>query len=169
MRIQHHPDDASAVLSSNDISAIAGLSLRQVQWHSETKILRPRIHGHFREFAFKDALLACFVADLRDKGLSLARLRRLLPRLRLFAENAAPDRIITTNGTKAEMQPPEEAVKAIVNAKEGIYLICVNDQIEKISRHLYAKRNPKVQRAASTDPERDRFIDSLVAGLRAAL
>jgi DNA-binding transcriptional MerR regulator len=67
-----------AFYSSNEVSAMAHVSLRQLQWWDEQNLLPVRIEGHRRQYEKHDALMVSVVADLRRKGFSLQRIRKLI-------------------------------------------------------------------------------------------
>src|SRR5215472_8379337 len=70
------------MLTSSDVSRIAEISLRQVQWWDERKLISPHQQGHRRIYLPQDVIEIMVVAELRRKGLSLQKIRRALRFLR---------------------------------------------------------------------------------------
>src|SRR5215212_11006901 len=64
--------------TSSDVSRIAGVSLRQLQWWDERKVVSPRHEGHKRVYAPEEVVEITVIAELRRKGFSLQKIRRVL-------------------------------------------------------------------------------------------
>ena len=67
---------------SADVARMAGISLRQMQWWDERKLVSPRIKDHRRVYIPEQVLEILTVAALRRKGLSLQKIRKVLRLLR---------------------------------------------------------------------------------------
>lgn len=63
--------------SSNHVAAIAGCSLRQLQWWDEQHFLTPHHEGHRRIYSAAEVEYACVLTTLRKKQFSLQQLRRM--------------------------------------------------------------------------------------------
>ena len=64
--------------SSGDVAEIAGVSLRQLQWWDEKGVVSPRQEGHRRVYAAQEVVEVSVIAELRRKGFSLQKIRRVL-------------------------------------------------------------------------------------------
>src|ERR1041384_6546031 len=64
--------------TSSDVSNIAGVSLRQLQWWDERKVVSPRHEGHKRIYNPEEVIEITVIAELRRKGFSLQKIRRVL-------------------------------------------------------------------------------------------
>ena len=64
--------------SSSDASRIAQVSLRQLQWWDERKVVSPRHEGHKRIYLPQEVIEITVIAELRRKGFSLQKIRRVL-------------------------------------------------------------------------------------------
>src|SRR5437762_14259673 len=64
--------------SSSDTSRIAQVSLRQLQWWDERKVVSPRHEGHRRVYDPAEVIEITVIAELRRKGFSLQKIRRVL-------------------------------------------------------------------------------------------
>ena len=56
---------------SSDVSRICGVSLRQLQWWDERKVVSPRQDGHKRVYMTEEVVEISMIAELRRKGFSL--------------------------------------------------------------------------------------------------
>ena len=63
---------------SSDVSRICGVSLRQLQWWDERKVVSPRQDGHKRIYMTQEVVEISVIAELRRKGFSLQKIRRVL-------------------------------------------------------------------------------------------
>ena len=70
-----HPD---RTYSSAEVAAIAVVSLRQLQWWDERKVVSPRHEGHRRVYFPAEVIEITIIAELRRKGFSLQKIRRVL-------------------------------------------------------------------------------------------
>ena len=57
---------------------IAQVSLRQLQWWDERKVVSPRHEGHKRVYLPEEVIEITVIAELRRKGFSLQKIRRVL-------------------------------------------------------------------------------------------
>src|SRR2546428_9968390 len=64
--------------SSSEVSDIAQVSLRQLQWWDERKVVSPRHEGHKRIYLPQEVIEITVIAELRRKGFSLQKIRRVL-------------------------------------------------------------------------------------------
>jgi DNA-binding transcriptional MerR regulator len=64
--------------TSTDVAKISGVSLRQLQWWDEKKVVSPRQEGHRRLYLAEEVLEIAVIAELRRKGFSLQKIRRVL-------------------------------------------------------------------------------------------
>src|ERR1700749_1404807 len=64
--------------TSTDVAKIAQVSLRQLQWWDERKVVSPRHEGHRRVYGAAEVIEITVIAELRRKGFSLQKVRRVL-------------------------------------------------------------------------------------------
>src|ERR1700724_4745318 len=64
--------------SSSEVSEVAEVSLRQLQWWDERKVVSPRHEGHRRVYFPAEVIEITVIAELRRKGFSLQKIRRVL-------------------------------------------------------------------------------------------
>jgi DNA-binding transcriptional MerR regulator len=136
--------DASATdktFTSSDVSRIAQVSLRQLQWWDERKVVSPRHEGHRRVYSPEEVVEITVIAELRRKGFSLQKIRRVLRFLqremgRRLAEvlNSDSDLHLVTDGKSIFLEDKSERIIDIMkNAKQPMFLVCVSDQVRRLS------------------------------------
>jgi DNA-binding transcriptional MerR regulator len=127
--------------TSSDVSRIAGVSLRQLQWWDERKVVSPRHEGHKRVYHPEEVVEVTVIAELRRKGFSLQKIRRVLRFLqremgRRLSEVLAGDNALhlVTDGKSIYLEDNSERIVDILkNAKQPMFLVCVSDQARRLS------------------------------------
>src|ERR1700719_1464245 len=64
--------------NSSEVARICGVSLRQLQWWDERNVVAPRQDGHKRVYLTEEVVEISVIAELRRKGFSLQKIRRVL-------------------------------------------------------------------------------------------
>ena len=137
------PETATAserTFSSSDVSRIAQVSLRQLQWWDERKVVSPRHEGHKRIYLPQEVIEITVIAELRRKGFSLQKIRRVLRFLqremgrRLSDVLAAQsDLHLVTDGKSIFLEDQQSRIIDILkNAKQPMFLVCVSDQVRRL-------------------------------------
>src|SRR4051812_24699459 len=129
--------------SSTDVAGIAGVSLRQLQWWDERKVVSPRHEGHRRVYFPAEVVEITVIAELRRKGFSLQKIRRVLRFLqkemgRRLAEvlQSVSDLHLVTDGKSIYLEDSHERIIDIFkNARQPMFLVCVSDQARRLGNH----------------------------------
>src|SRR5437879_13453388 len=66
-------DNGLRTFTSSDVSRIAQVSLRQLQWWDERKVVSPHHEGHKRVYQSEEVIEITVIAELRRKGFSLKK------------------------------------------------------------------------------------------------
>lgn len=135
--------EASAARSftSSEVSRIAQVSLRQLQWWDERKVVSPRHEGHKRVYQSDEVIEITVIAELRRKGFSLQKIRRVLRFLqkemdRRLADvmEADSDLHLVTDGKSIYLEDQNERIIDILkNARQPMFLVCVTDQVKRLN------------------------------------
>ena len=64
--------------TSNEVMVLTGISARQLQWWDEKKIVVPTRSGHRRMYSWDDVVTMAVICDLRERGFSLQRMRKVI-------------------------------------------------------------------------------------------
>jgi len=122
--------------TSGDVARIAGVSLRQLQWWDERNVVSPLQEGHRRVYRQQEVIEVSVIAELRRKGFSLQKIRRVLKFLQkemgrrladAVAENS--DIHLITDGRNIYLEDqPDRIIDVMKNAKQPMFLVCVTDQ-----------------------------------------
>jgi DNA-binding transcriptional MerR regulator len=138
------------VFSSSDVSRISGVSLRQLQWWDERKVVSPRHEGHKRIYGREDVVEISVIAELRRKGFSLQKIRRVLR----FLQREMSKRLTSVLGSESELhlvtdgktiyleEQNERIIDLFKNSKQPMFLVCVTDQLRRITGTAPVQRKP---------------------------
>ena len=133
--------------TSSEVARICGVSLRQLQWWDERSVVSPRQDGHKRVYMPEEVVEISVIAELRRKGFSLQKIRRVLRFLqkdmgkRLSeALVASSDIHLLTDGKSIYLEEaPNRIIDLLKNARQPMFLVCVTDQARRLTA---AERKP---------------------------
>jgi DNA-binding transcriptional MerR regulator len=125
--------------SSSEVADVAGVSLRQLQWWDERKVVSPRHEGHRRVYDPAEVIEITVIAELRRKGFSLQKIRRVLRFLQKEMGKRLSDAVasdgdvhLITDGKHIYLEDqPNRVIDVMKNAKQPMFLVCVTDQLRR--------------------------------------
>ena len=146
--------------SSSEVADVAGVSLRQLQWWDERKVVSPRHEGHKRVYQPEEVIEITVIAELRRKGFSLQKIRRVLRFLQREMGKRLSDVLqsqsdlhLVTDGKSIYLEDQQDRIIDILkNAKQPMFLVCVSDQVRRLDDS--AQRKPVKAEAASAGSRR---------------
>src|ERR1700736_5919157 len=134
--------------NSSEVARICGVSLRQLQWWDEGNVVSPRQDGHKRIYMPAEVVEISVIAELRRKGFSLQKIRRVLRFLQKDMGKRLSDALaseaeihLLTDGKSIYLEEaPDRIIDLLKNAKQPMFLVCVTDQVKRLSSA--AERKP---------------------------
>ena len=127
--------------SSMEVADVAQVSLRQLQWWDERKVVSPRHEGHRRVYYAAEVIEITVIAELRRKGFSLQKIRRVLRFLQkemgkrlaeVLASNS--DLHLVTDGKSIYLEDQHDRIIDILkNARQPMFLVSVSDQARRLT------------------------------------
>jgi len=134
------PPSPDRTYSSVEVSNIAAVSLRQLQWWDERKVVSPRHEGHRRIYFPGEVIEITVIAELRRKGFSLQKIRRVLRFLqREMGKRLADvmqttsDLHLVTDGKAIFLEDQHDRIiNLFKNAQQPMFLVCVSDQARRL-------------------------------------
>lgn len=125
--------------TSGDVARIADVSLRQLQWWDERNVVSPRQEGHRRVYLPQEVVEVSVIAELRRKGFSLQKIRRVLrflqkemgKRLSDAVANDSEIHLITDGRNIFLEDEPNRVIDVLKNATQPMFLVCVTDQLRR--------------------------------------
>jgi DNA-binding transcriptional MerR regulator len=142
--------------NSSEVARICAVSLRQLQWWDERNVVSPRQDGHKRIYMPEEVVEISVIAELRRKGFSLQKIRRVLRFLqkdmgkRLSeAISASSDVHLLTDGKSIYLEDaPNRIIDLLKNARQPMFLVSVTDQVKRLTSA--AERKPARSETAAT-------------------
>src|ERR1017187_4711534 len=133
--------------NSAEVARICGVSLRQLQWWDERHVVSPRQDGHKRIYMLDEVVEISVIAELRRKGFSLQKIRRVLrflqkdmgKRLSDALKSASETHLLTDGKSIYLEEAPDRIVDLLKNARQPMFLVCVSDQVRRLTQ---ATENP---------------------------
>ncbi len=130
--------------TSTDVARICGVSLRQLQWWDERNVVSPRQDGHKRVYLAQEVLEVSVIAELRRKGFSLQKIRRVLrflqkdmgKRLSEAMTSESETHLLTDGKSIYLEEAPDRIIDLLKNARQPMFLVCVSDQVRRLSQGL---------------------------------
>ena len=130
--------------NSSEVARICGVSLRQLQWWDERNVVSPRQDGHKRIYLTEEVVEISVIAELRRKGFSLQKIRRVLRFLQREMGRRLSDLMavesdlhLVTDGKSIYLEESNDRIIDIMkNARQPMFLVCVSDQVRRIGAAL---------------------------------
>jgi DNA-binding transcriptional MerR regulator len=127
--------------NSSDVARICGVSLRQLQWWDERNVVSPRQDGHKRVYMPEEVVEISVIAELRRKGFSLQKIRRVLrflqkemgKRLSEALESTSEIHLLTDGKSIYLEEAPNRIIDLLKNARQPMFLVCVTDQVKRLT------------------------------------
>ena len=127
--------------ASSEVARIGGVSLRQLQWWDERKVVSPRHEGHKRVYSPDEVVEITVIAELRRKGFSLQKIRRVLrflqremgKRLNEVLSQESDLHLVTDGKAIYLEESPSRIIDLLKNARQPMFLVCVTDQARRLS------------------------------------
>src|SRR5208283_5001457 len=126
--------------NSSDVARICGVSLRQLQWWDERNVVSPRQDGHKRIYLPEEVVEISVIAELRCKGFSLQKIRRVLrflqremgKRLADVLTNSSNLHLLTDGKSIFLEDQQDRIIDLLKNARQPMFLVCVSDQVRRL-------------------------------------
>jgi len=139
--------------TSTDVSRIADVSLRQLQWWDERKVVSPRHEGHKRIYLPEEVIEITVIAELRRKGFSLQKIRRVLRFLqremgrRLADVFSSESKLhLLTDGKSIFLEDQQDRIIDLLkNARQPMFLVSVSDQVKRLDE--IPRKSPRSEAA----------------------
>src|SRR5690242_7486516 len=133
--------------TSRDVVAMTGITPRQLQWWDERGIVVPAREGHKRLYSFEDLSEVAVICELRRRGFSLQRVRKVIRFLqkefsRRLAETVSgtSDYHLLTDGKSLYLETsPQQIVDILKNSRQPMLAICLSDTVRRVRAVMRGK------------------------------
>ena len=134
--------------TSSQVVELTGISPRQLQWWDERGLVSPARHGRNRLYSMADVTEISVIAELRSKGFSLQRVRKVIR----FLQRELGKRLIETLSSGAELHlltdgqriyletSTRQVIDILKNSRQPILTICLSDTLRQIRADIRGKK-----------------------------
>jgi DNA-binding transcriptional MerR regulator len=158
------PSPDAQGFNSSQVARICDVSLRQLQWWDERNVVSPRQDGHKRVYMPEEVVEISVIAELRRKGFSLQKIRRVLrflqkdmgKRLSEAIESTSEIHLLTDGKTIYLEDAPNRIVDLMKNARQPMFLVSVTDQVKRLTAS--SERKPAKSEVAGAAARRARAV-----------
>lgn len=129
-----------SMFTSREVVALTGISSRQLQWWDERGIVVPSREGHRRIYSRDDLAEVAVLCELRNRGFSLQKIRRVLRfvhkelgRRLVDTVQAASEYHLLTDGRHIYLEDSARGVVELLkNARQPMFTVCLSDTIQRV-------------------------------------
>ena len=134
--------------TSRDVVELTGITPRQLQWWDERGIVVPVREGHRRLYSFEDLSEIAVICELRRKGFSLQRVRKVVRFLqkefgKRLAQtvSGASDYHLLTDGKSLYLETsPQQIVDILKNSRQPMLAICLSDTVRQVRADIHSSK-----------------------------
>jgi len=153
------------LFTSAEVMARTGITARQLQWWDERGIVVPAREGHRRLYSLDDLAEVAVICDLRRRGFSLQRVRKVMRLLQKEFKKRLVDTVtahseyhLLTDGSKIYLKTSaEQVIDILKNSRQPMLTLCLSDTVRQIQAEL---ETPEKVEPASTRPVRRKGAQS---------
>ena len=126
--------------TSAEVIALTGITARQLQWWDERGLVVPAREGRNRLYSIDDLAEIAVLAQLRKKGFSLQRVRKIMRYLQrelgkrlVETVTAGSDYHLLTDGKRIYLENSQQQVIDILkNSRQPMLGVCLSDAVREI-------------------------------------
>jgi len=136
--------------TSQDVIRLTGITARQLQWWDERGIVAPARQGHRRAYSFEDLTEVAVICELRSKGFSLQRMRRVVrflqkefsKRLAETVSGSSSYHLLTDGSTLYLETSPQQIVDILKSSRQPMFAICLSDTVRQVKAVVSGRKRP---------------------------
>jgi len=136
--------------TSQDVIRLTGITARQLQWWDEKRIVVPARQGHRRVYSFDDVSEIAVICELRSKGFSLQRMRKVVrflqkefgKRLAETVGGSSSYHLLTDGRTLYLETSPQQIVDILKNSRQPMFAICLTDTVRQVRAIINGRKRP---------------------------
>jgi DNA-binding transcriptional MerR regulator len=152
--------------TSAEVMLRTGITARQLQWWDECGIVVPAREGHRRVYSIDDLAEVAVICDLRRRGFSLQRVRKVMRLLQKEFKKRLVDTVsayseyhLLTDGSRIYLKDSaEQVIDILKNSRQPMLAVCLSDTVRQIRSDIANRPAPAAERdkeAALAGSERE--------------
>jgi DNA-binding transcriptional MerR regulator len=134
--------------TSAEVMARTGITARQLQWWDERGIVVPGREGHRRLYSIDDLAEVAVICDLRRRGFSLQRVRKVIRLLQKEFKKRLVDTVsahseyhLLTDGSRIFLKDSaEQVIDILKNSQQPMLAVCLSDTVRQIQADMLPGR-----------------------------
>jgi DNA-binding transcriptional MerR regulator len=151
--------------SSEEVAVLARVTPRQLQWWDERGVVSPEHQGHRRRYRVEELIEVSVIAELRSKGFSLQKIRKVLRFLhrelgRRLADVLKPNSEyhLLTDGRNIFLEDSQrKIIDLLKNSRQPIISVCITDQVKRLAAEFrqgeaVTRKKPERETAVAARP-----------------
>ncbi len=153
--------EVDAMFTSRQVVELTGVTPRQLQWLDERGIIVPAREGHRRLYSFQDLAEIAVIGELRRRGFSLQRVRKVMRFLqkelgqRLVETVEGAKYHLLTDGKHIFLEDSERGVIDVLkNSRQPLLAVCLSDAVEGIRADVRGLRKRSGSAPGTERPSR---------------
>lgn len=135
--------------TSREVVEFTGITPRQLQWWDERSVVVPAREGHRRLYSMEDLAEVAVICELRRKGFSLQRVRKVMrflqrefgKRLAHTVTGASDYHLLTDGKTLYLETSPRQIVDILKNARQPVLAVCLSDAVKQVRAEVRGKKS----------------------------
>lgn len=135
--------------TSREVVEYTGITPRQLQWWDERGVVVPAREGHRRLYSMEDLAEVAVICELRRKGFSLQRVRKVMrflqrefsKRLAQTVSGASEYHLLTDGKTLYLETSPRQIVDILKNARQPVLAVCLSDAVRQVRAEIRGKKS----------------------------
>jgi DNA-binding transcriptional MerR regulator len=137
---------AERQFTSNEVIALTGITARQLQWWDERGLVVPARQGRNRLYSSDDLAEIAVLSELRRKGFSLQRVRKIMRFLQrelgkrlIETVTSGSEYHLLTDGKQIYLEDSaNEIIDILKNSRQPIMSICISDAVREVHSEIHA-------------------------------
>lgn len=150
--------------SSNEVVGLTGITPRQLQWWDERGIVVPARAGRRRLYSVDDLAEIAVLLEMRRKGFSLQRMRKIMRFLEREFSRRLGDTVrrgsdyhLLTDGKNIFLEDSaKRVVDVLKNCRQPVFSICLSDTVRQVHADIrgWRKQGQQSVTARAARPRR---------------
>jgi DNA-binding transcriptional MerR regulator len=137
---------AERQFTSNQVIALTGITARQLQWWDERGLVVPARQGRNRLYSSDDLAEIAVLSELRRKGFSLQRVRKIMRFLQkelgkrlVETVTSGSEYHLLTDGRQIYLESSaHQIIDILKNSRQPIMSICISDAVREVHGEIGA-------------------------------
>ncbi len=139
-----------ALFTSQDVVRLTGITARQLQWWDERGLVVPARQGHRRVYSFEDLTEVAVICELRRRGFSLQRMRKVVRFLQKEFSKRLAETVsgtsnfhLLTDGHSLYLETsPQQILDILENSRQPMFAICLSDTVREVKAIVSGRKRP---------------------------